>query len=60
MLRAFENGASVVLVVACRDGTDRYPKTAARIRARVQQAQGLLQEAGLDAGRLRLMELNVS
>lgn len=60
MMSAFESGAHSVLVVACRDGEDRYPKANARIRARVQQARDLLREAGLDADRLALRELTVS
>jgi coenzyme F420-reducing hydrogenase delta subunit len=57
ILRAFIDGAEAVLVVASRQGADRYPKTNGRIRARVDQARALLQEAGVKADRLRLLEL---
>ena len=57
LLRAFEDGADTVLVIASQDGQDRYPKTNQRIRARVDQARGLLQEAGIPGAKLRYFEL---
>jgi NADPH-dependent glutamate synthase beta subunit-like oxidoreductase/ferredoxin/coenzyme F420-reducing hydrogenase delta subunit len=59
LLSAFDNGAWSVLVVACHDGQDRYPKANRRLRARVTQAQKMLREVGMDAGKLQLLELNV-
>jgi coenzyme F420-reducing hydrogenase delta subunit len=56
-LKAFESGADSVLVIACRDGADRYPQATPRLRARVEQARSLLQEAGLDGRKLQLLEL---
>ncbi len=60
LLGAFEKSAHSVLLIAARQGEDRYPKTHLRIRARVQQAKDLLREAGVDAERLKLVELNVT
>ena len=57
MLKLFEDGAEGVLVAACRDGADRYPKANARLRARVRQARQLLREAGWPAERLKLVEV---
>jgi len=56
MLSAFEKGADGV-VVACSEGTDRYPQATLRIRRRVEQARVLLAEIGLDADRLQLVEV---
>ena len=57
LLQAFENGADRVLVIACHDGADRYPKANLRLRARVDQARTLLHDAGVDGKRLQLFEL---
>jgi ferredoxin len=60
LMGAFEKGAHRVLVIAARTGDNRYPQENARIRRRVQQAKDLLREAGVDAERLKLVELTVS
>jgi coenzyme F420-reducing hydrogenase delta subunit len=57
LLKAVENGADAVLVIACRDGADRYPQANLRLRSRVEQARSLLQEAGLDGGKVQWLEL---
>ena len=57
LLGAFENGADAVFVVACADGADRYPQTTERIRRRVNQVRRMLDEVGLDAEQLKLLEL---
>jgi len=57
LLHAFEAGADAVVVVSCAEGKDRYPGVAARTRRRVEQAQEMLQEIGMDAGRLQLFEV---
>jgi Fe-S-cluster-containing hydrogenase component 2 len=57
LLAPFERGAERVLVVACPDGADRYPRTAQRLRRRVEQARQLLAEAGLGADRLQLLQV---
>jgi len=57
LLRAFENGAEAVFVVACREGTERYPQTHLRTRRRVDQARKLLAEVGIDGSRLRLLDV---
>ena len=57
LLHAFENGADAVLVVACPDGTERYPQTAERTRRRVNHARRMLAEAGLGGQVLQLLEV---
>jgi NADPH-dependent glutamate synthase beta subunit-like oxidoreductase/coenzyme F420-reducing hydrogenase delta subunit/Pyruvate/2-oxoacid:ferredoxin oxidoreductase delta subunit len=57
MLHAFEKGADAVLVVACREDTDRYPGVTRRIRERVKKARTLLEETGTPGNRLQLLEL---
>ncbi|MCD6365584.1 MAG: FAD-dependent oxidoreductase [Planctomycetes bacterium] len=55
ILHVFESGAAGVLVIACEDGTDRYPKTTQRIARRVAQAQEMLAEIGVSADLLKLV-----
>lgn len=57
LLRAFEHGAERVLVVACKDSTDRYPRTTQRLRERVSQARTLLGEVGMGEDALQLVEI---
>ena len=57
MLRGFEMGAQRVLVVACKDGTDRYPRASERLRDRVAQARNLLCEVGMAEDVLQLVEV---
>jgi ferredoxin len=57
LIGAIERGAAAVVVVACREGIDRYPQAAQRVRRRVEQAQALLAEVGIDPARLQLVEV---
>jgi ferredoxin len=57
ILQAFELGAQKVVVVACQEGSDRYPQAVKRTRLRVAQARKLLGEAGLDPQSLQLLEV---
>ncbi len=57
LLYAFGKGARGVILAPPKDGHDRYPRTAARTRRRVEQARTLLKEAGLDESRLRMAEI---
>ena len=56
MLKAFENGADGVIVVAGQIGGDRYPGATERIRKRVEQVRELLGEVGLDPEQVQLVE----
>jgi NADPH-dependent glutamate synthase beta subunit-like oxidoreductase/ferredoxin len=56
-LRAFEEGADAVLVVACQDSFERYPQATKRIRKRVTQARVMAKAAGVKGDRLQLFEL---
>jgi len=56
MLKAFENGADGVIVVACQIGADRYPGATERVRKRVEQVRDLLGEVGLNPDRVQLVE----
>ncbi|MFB3894288.1 MAG: FAD-dependent oxidoreductase [Phycisphaerae bacterium] len=57
ILRAFENGAHTVVVIACRDGADRYPTATRRLRARIEQTRNMMREIGMPEDRLQYHEL---
>ena len=57
LLQALENGAEGVLVVAAKDGSDRYPDANRRLRKRVGQAREMLHEIGLDPEKIKMVEL---
>ena len=57
LLGAVERGADAVFVIACTDGTDRYPTTARRTARRVEQARAMLAEVGLPADTVRLLDV---
>jgi ferredoxin len=56
ILGAFEKGAQAVLVVACPEGTDRFPQATLRAKRRVEQARQLLAEVGIAGDRLQWIE----
>jgi heterodisulfide reductase subunit A-like polyferredoxin/coenzyme F420-reducing hydrogenase delta subunit len=56
MLKAFENGADGVIVVASEVGGDRYPGATERIRKRVEQTRELLGEIGMNPEVVQLVE----
>lgn len=59
LLKALEQGADGVLVVACPEGTCHHLLGNQRAAARVAYAQKLVSEAGLEAGRLRFANLGI-
>ncbi len=56
LLKAFEAGADLVLLLTCRDGDCRYLEGRRRIQQRVDYVKGLLDEVGLGGERLVLLE----
>jgi F420-non-reducing hydrogenase iron-sulfur subunit len=54
LLRAFEDGADAVLVMACPEGKCRYLEGNLRAAKRVARVKKLLDEIGLDGRRLEL------
>ncbi len=56
ILHALENGASGVIVVACRIGADRYPTVTQRVRKRVSQVRDMLAEIGVSPDKVQLVE----
>ena len=57
ILRAFENGADGVLVLGCHEGACRHLSGNIRAKNRVQKANILLQEVGIDGGRVAMFTL---
>lgn len=57
LLYAFEAGAKAVVVIACEENSERYPKATKRIRKRVNQAIEILSEVGIDSQRLKIFEV---
>ena len=56
LLKAFEAGADLVVVLTCRDGDCRYLEGRRRIERRVDYVRGLLDEIGLGGKRLLLLD----
>lgn len=54
LLKALEQGANRVLVLTCPEGRCRYKEGNLRARKRLQYAQSLLEEIGLEPARLEL------
>ncbi len=59
LLRELENGADGVLIVACPQGNCHHLSGNERAAKRVTAAKKLLSEAGLESGRLDLVQLGV-
>ena len=57
MLKAFENGADVVVVVTVGENNERYPQATKRIDRRVQEARRMLVEIGMEGHCLRTTEV---
>jgi F420-non-reducing hydrogenase iron-sulfur subunit len=57
ILKAFEDGADAVAVVACQDDNCHYVQGSCRAARRVEYVGGLLDEIGLGKARLMLMHL---
>jgi len=56
LLKAFETGADLVVVLACSDGDCRYLEGRRRIERRLDYVRGLLDEIGLGGERLVLLD----
>jgi len=59
LLKALEEGADGVLVVACPEGNCHHLTGNERAAKRLAYAQDLLREAGMEAERLRLVNLGI-
>jgi F420-non-reducing hydrogenase iron-sulfur subunit len=57
VLRAFESGSSMVLVVACREDNCHYTEGSRRCTRRVDYVRSILKEIGLGEERLQLSYL---
>lgn len=55
LLRALESGADMVYLITCPEGACRYREGNLRARKRVQYAQKLIEEIGLEGTRMELM-----
>lgn len=60
ILSAFEAGADAVMVSGCEIGDCHYLTGNLRARERVEYAQGLLDEIGLDGRRLEMFHIGAS
>ena len=58
LLKAFEDGADAVIVLACPEQSCRYLQGNLRARKRVERVKKLLDEAGLDGGKLNIYNVN--
>jgi coenzyme F420-reducing hydrogenase delta subunit len=59
-LRAFENGADGVLVAGCEDGSCHFKEGNLIARRRVDYARKLLAESGLEADRLKMVNVSAA
>ena len=59
LLKALEEGADGILVVACPEGNCHHLTGNERAAKRLTYARGLLREAGMEAERLRLVNLGI-
>lgn len=55
LMRALESGADKVYVVTCESSTCRYREGNARAKKRLEFAQGLIEEVGLERERLEIL-----
>jgi len=55
ILKAFEKGAAGVLVMGCQEGACQHLTGNARAKERVKYAANLLQEAGIDGERVKMV-----
>jgi len=59
-LRAFENGADGVLVAGCEEGSCHFKEGNLIARRRVNYARKLLAESGLEADRLKMVNVSAA
>jgi F420-non-reducing hydrogenase iron-sulfur subunit len=58
ILRSFENGADGVMVVGCLEGDCHFQVGNLRARKRVERVARLLDQTGIDAERVRMVNLS--
>lgn len=58
LLRAFENGADGVMVVGCLEGDCHFQTGNLKARKRVERVDKLLEQAGIGADRVRMVNLS--
>jgi F420-non-reducing hydrogenase iron-sulfur subunit len=58
LLKALENGADAVIVLACPENTCHYLEGNLRAKKRVARVKKLLDEAGLDGSRLNFFNVS--
>lgn len=59
-MRAFENGADGVLVAGCEEGSCHFKEGNLLAKRRVNYTRDLLSEAGLEAERLRMVNVSAA
>ena len=59
-MKAFENGADGVLVAGCEEGSCHFKEGNLLAKRRVNYTRDLLSEAGLEAGRLRMVNVSAA
>jgi F420-non-reducing hydrogenase iron-sulfur subunit len=59
-MKAFENGADGVLVAGCEEGSCHFKEGNLLAKRRVNYTQELLSEAGLEAERLRMVNVSAA
>lgn len=60
MLKAFEHGADGVLIAGCEEGSCHFKEGNLLAKRRVNTARQLLQEAGLEPERLRMVNVSAA
>ncbi len=58
VLHAFERGADGILVAGCMEGDCHFQQGNLNARRRVEHVQGLLEQIGLERGRVRMANLS--
>jgi coenzyme F420-reducing hydrogenase delta subunit len=56
LLKAFESGADGVSLITCKPGECRYLEGNLRAKKRTEAIRTLLEEIGLDKGRMKLIQ----
>ena len=56
LLKAFESGADGVVLITCKHGECRYLEGNLRAQKRTEAVRALLEEIGLDKGRMKLIQ----
>ncbi len=57
LVKAFETGADGVVIVTCKQNECRYPEGNMRAQKRAEAVESLLEEIGMDKGRMAVIEL---